>query len=246
MQVGIKQVTACFTSLSSFGLTSLSRVFSTVIVCLKWDCFLGWQTETCLAWGSFYPDWMPCISVQCPDLTLPVLQSPWFWFCFLVFFWWNVTLIILKGKHTRKQIKVLTEMKLAFHILVCCLLQLCLQRDGYSIYILYLKGHCLFQQDPWGMVKSGKALLQILPGMEKCSVLQHRKGWKEVLLEVFASLLYSLLSLIKQAHVGAVLLGAHSNSCTTLWICCHYDLLTHNPLFFSFAYVSLALAVSSP
>lgn len=27
MQVGIKQVTACFTSLSSFGLTSLSRVF---------------------------------------------------------------------------------------------------------------------------------------------------------------------------------------------------------------------------
>lgn len=57
-----------------------------------------------------------------------------------------------------------------------------------------LKGHCSFQQDLWGMVKSGKALLQILPGVEKCSVLQHRKGWKEVLLEVFASLLYSLFS----------------------------------------------------
>lgn len=50
------------------------------------------------------------------------------------------------------------------------------------------------QQDPQEMVKSGKALLQVFPIMEICSVLQHRKGWKEVLLEVFASLLYSLLS----------------------------------------------------
>lgn len=68
-------------------------------------------------------------------------------------------------------------------------------------------------------------------------------------LEVIASLLYSLLrsSSNKLSSCGSrFFLGAHSNSCTTLWICCYYDHLKHNPLYFSFARVSLALAMSSP
>lgn len=98
MQVGIKQVTACFTSLSSFGLTSLSRVFSTVIVCLKWDCFLGWQTETCLAWGSFYPDWDALHLSAVPWPNTACSPEPLVLVLFFVFFLMKCDIDHLEGK----------------------------------------------------------------------------------------------------------------------------------------------------
>lgn len=136
-------------------------------------------------------DALPLSTVPSPNTAYsPELFALVLLFVLFCFFWWNVTLIILKGNCIKKQIEVLTDEIGLSHLGVLFITNVLAK--GWLLNLDPLpKGT---PQDPWEMVKSGKTLLQILPVMEKCPVLQHRKGCKEMLLEVFASLLYSLLS----------------------------------------------------
>lgn len=132
-----------------------------------------------------------------------------------------------------------------------------LQRDGYLFGILHLTGNCLFQQDPWGMVSQAERcwpiLLQILPGMERHCVLQHRNGRMEE--RTFESLCFNSHTVLLSSW-SKELSSCGSSSFKWTVRCSHFCAspqsgsaahceLKHNPLF-SFACGSQALAMSSP